>query len=290
MASRSESIKERFETLDVNKDGSLSFEEMQQLLRQGNPDMTRRQIRVLYDRVDKNSDERVSFAEFVDFVYNPMGAPGPYNGDYTKLSTQNNAPTAVIGGSTGHSSSEVVDSSPGPYGGDDTKLSTKKSAPSATFGHGPGHGTMARDDTSPGPYGGDYTHLSTVKSASAATIGGGSRSRPGMARLRAHYKKNDLNQDGRIDLDETKHLLLSSGRLTEAEVERLFRACDRDHSGTIEIEELYDFCFTGDRMSQKKYTMKDAFSGEGKGPGPGDYDLRSRDRVKGGVMTGAARR
>jgi len=263
---------------------------MQQLLRQGNPDMTRRQIKLLYDRVDKNSDERVSFAEFVDFVYNPIGAPGPYNGDHTKLSSWNRAPAAVIGGSAGHCSSEVVDSSPGPYGGDDTKLSTKKSAPSATFGHGPGHGGKARVDSSPGPYGGDYTQLSHVTSTSAATIGGSSRSRPGMARLRAHYRKNDLNHDGRIDLDETKHLLLSTGNLTEAEVEGLFHACDRDHSGTIEIEELYDFCFTGDRMSQKKHKMKDAFSGEGTGPGPGDYDLRSRDRIKGGAMTGAARR
>jgi len=59
----------------MNKDGdkTLSFQEMSRLLRRGNPDMTDRELRILYDNVDKNHDGKVDFDEFVDFIFSTTG-------------------------------------------------------------------------------------------------------------------------------------------------------------------------------------------------------------------------
>merc|ERR1719440_155489 len=47
-----ERIKAKFHELDTNGDGFLSYEELETLLRKGNPDMNEDEIRLLYDQMD----------------------------------------------------------------------------------------------------------------------------------------------------------------------------------------------------------------------------------------------
>mmetsp|Transcript_116310 Transcript_116310/g.340280 ORF Transcript_116310/g.340280 Transcript_116310/m.340280 type:complete len:212 (-) Transcript_116310:27-662(-) len=62
-------IKRRFKRLDLNRDGGLSQPEMCRLLRKGRPDLTDRELEILFDNVDKNGNGRIEFAEFVDYVF-----------------------------------------------------------------------------------------------------------------------------------------------------------------------------------------------------------------------------
>jgi hypothetical protein len=62
-------IKAKFHELDANGDGFLSYEEMYELLKRGNPDMAEEEIRLLYDQMDTHRDNRVDFHEFCDFIF-----------------------------------------------------------------------------------------------------------------------------------------------------------------------------------------------------------------------------
>eukprot|EP00931_Biecheleriopsis_adriatica_P039825 TRINITY_DN22775_c0_g1_i2.p1 TRINITY_DN22775_c0_g1~~TRINITY_DN22775_c0_g1_i2.p1 ORF type:complete len:205 (+),score=37.46 TRINITY_DN22775_c0_g1_i2:55-669(+) len=187
-------------------------------------------VREKFSRLDANKDGKLSFEELVELL--KRGNPDMSRSEIKRLydRTDKNGDGSI-------SFSEFVAflqrpaREPGPYGGDHSKLSSWKNVPKATIGAGGGHG-------------------------------GGVRK--GIGQLRARYKRNDMNGDGRID---------------------------RDNSGTIEIEELYDFCFTGDRMTDAKYALRDAFSSDGRASGPGDYDL-SRVGVntnKGGTIARSGR-
>lgn len=76
-------IKKNFKKLDTNKDGSLSFAEMGRILRKGRPDLTDRELQILFQQVDKNGNGRIEFGEFVDFIFAdsavsaPRSAPAP---------------------------------------------------------------------------------------------------------------------------------------------------------------------------------------------------------------------
>mmetsp|Transcript_2309 Transcript_2309/g.4822 ORF Transcript_2309/g.4822 Transcript_2309/m.4822 type:complete len:304 (+) Transcript_2309:104-1015(+) len=63
-------LKAKFQATDTSGDGRLSYEELAKLLRKGKPDMRDRDIRILFNGIDKNHDNKIDFAEFVDFVYN----------------------------------------------------------------------------------------------------------------------------------------------------------------------------------------------------------------------------
>jgi len=62
-------IKEAFKRLDRNKDGSLSFVELHDLLVRGRPDFTEKDLRILWRGMDKDNNNSVNFDEFVDWVY-----------------------------------------------------------------------------------------------------------------------------------------------------------------------------------------------------------------------------
>lgn len=64
-----EKIKKKFHELDANGDGFLSYEELESLLRKGNPDLPDDEIRLLYEQLDTHHDGRVDFHEFCDYIF-----------------------------------------------------------------------------------------------------------------------------------------------------------------------------------------------------------------------------
>jgi len=66
---RVEEMKERFRALDVSGDGLLDIQELTTLLRKGRQDMTDREVHSLFYRIDSNHDGKVSFEEFVDYIF-----------------------------------------------------------------------------------------------------------------------------------------------------------------------------------------------------------------------------
>jgi len=62
-------IKAKFHELDCNGDGFLSFEELESLLRRGNPDMADDEIQLLFDEMNTHHDGRVDFHEFCDWIF-----------------------------------------------------------------------------------------------------------------------------------------------------------------------------------------------------------------------------
>jgi len=64
-----ELIKAKFHELDANGDGFLDYSELQNLLKQGNPDMEDDEIQLLYDEMNVHHDGRVDFHEFCDWIF-----------------------------------------------------------------------------------------------------------------------------------------------------------------------------------------------------------------------------
>lgn len=69
MIEKVDRIKAKFHELDVNGDGFLSYEELESLLRKGNPDLEESEMRLLYDQLDTHHDGRVDFHEFCDYIF-----------------------------------------------------------------------------------------------------------------------------------------------------------------------------------------------------------------------------
>jgi len=67
-------LKEHFKRLDTNKNGSLNFSELRELLLAGDPRMPNQQVRILFNQIDKDHNGRVDFDEFVDYIYHSHGA------------------------------------------------------------------------------------------------------------------------------------------------------------------------------------------------------------------------
>ncbi|CAJ1458990.1 unnamed protein product [Effrenium voratum] len=66
-------LRRRFTQFDVNSDGKLDRSEVKLLLRQGQPSMTDHEMEVLFKKLDRNSDARVSFNELVSWVFSSEG-------------------------------------------------------------------------------------------------------------------------------------------------------------------------------------------------------------------------
>jgi len=62
-------LQKKFAAFDKSGDKKLDFDEMKKLLLQGNPNLPEKQLRTLYDKVDKNRDGAVDFDEFIDYLY-----------------------------------------------------------------------------------------------------------------------------------------------------------------------------------------------------------------------------
>jgi len=62
-------LKSQFSKMDMDGDGTLSFVELSCLLRAGNPRMSDRAVRILFDSIDQDSNNCVDFGEFVDYVH-----------------------------------------------------------------------------------------------------------------------------------------------------------------------------------------------------------------------------
>eukprot|EP00928_Gymnodinium_smaydae_P003626 TRINITY_DN1128_c0_g2_i1.p1 TRINITY_DN1128_c0_g2~~TRINITY_DN1128_c0_g2_i1.p1 ORF type:complete len:511 (-),score=137.29 TRINITY_DN1128_c0_g2_i1:255-1745(-) len=71
-----EKLKQRFRELDANHDGVLNFEEMKQILRKGNPNLTDAQLRLVFNGADANGNGSLDFDEFVNFLFKPPKAAG----------------------------------------------------------------------------------------------------------------------------------------------------------------------------------------------------------------------
>lgn len=62
-------IKAKFHELDANGDGFLSYDELAELLKKGNPEMNDDEIRLLFDQMDTHKDDKVDFHEFCDYIF-----------------------------------------------------------------------------------------------------------------------------------------------------------------------------------------------------------------------------
>jgi len=62
-------MKAKFDRADISKDGTIDEKEMGSMLKKGNPKITDSEIRCLFRDADKNGDRRISFDEFVDYLF-----------------------------------------------------------------------------------------------------------------------------------------------------------------------------------------------------------------------------
>mmetsp|Transcript_90608 Transcript_90608/g.180223 ORF Transcript_90608/g.180223 Transcript_90608/m.180223 type:complete len:121 (+) Transcript_90608:89-451(+) len=84
-------LRSKFAALNKDGDKFLDFHEMSKLLRKGNPGMSDAELRSVYNGVDKNGDGKVSFDEFVEYLYpgeglKTGGGRGPERFFYDKSS------------------------------------------------------------------------------------------------------------------------------------------------------------------------------------------------------------
>mmetsp|Transcript_3157 Transcript_3157/g.5555 ORF Transcript_3157/g.5555 Transcript_3157/m.5555 type:complete len:191 (-) Transcript_3157:35-607(-) len=61
--------------LDKNGDGFLSYSELRQILKRGEPTFDEKELRTLWRNVDRDRNDRVEFDEFVDYVYKKPRKP-----------------------------------------------------------------------------------------------------------------------------------------------------------------------------------------------------------------------
>ncbi|CAE7460953.1 GLIPR2 [Symbiodinium natans] len=67
-------MKKQFKELDLNKDGTLCFDEMQKMMRRLAPDMSEIQLQTLFCAADVNQNGVLELDEFIDFVLHGKAA------------------------------------------------------------------------------------------------------------------------------------------------------------------------------------------------------------------------
>jgi len=67
--SKMAAMRKKFQQLDADKNGYLSFDELAAMLKAGNKSFTEEEAQALYDACDSNKDGKIEFDEFLDFIY-----------------------------------------------------------------------------------------------------------------------------------------------------------------------------------------------------------------------------
>ncbi|CAK0885117.1 unnamed protein product [Prorocentrum cordatum] len=70
-------LQRKFKRLDRSKDSKLDFSEMSALLLKGNPDLTEREMRALFQDADKDGSGALDFDEFMAHIFSEAARPDP---------------------------------------------------------------------------------------------------------------------------------------------------------------------------------------------------------------------
>lgn len=246
MAARNVSnlLKDKFRKLDKNKDGTLNFEELCCLLRQGKSDMKESEIRVLFDIVDQDHDGLVSFDEFVDYIHATLATSGTTNAA---------RPGSLPDGDSLMGSSDRL------LG--DSTVSTNLLRLSTP---GPGAYSVNRKHHVPG---------GTIAVAGQANRGGS------IAEEKRRFHKYDLDHDGSLNFEEL-YALLKRGNpdVTEKEARLLMDSIGCE-TGRISFFQLLDYLHppNGAEHWGLRRKLQEAF--DVSMPGPGSYYDPGQDQV-----------
>ena len=255
--------KQSFIKYDLNKNGTLDFQELCRLLKKGDPNVTDTEVQALFNALDRDGDGNIRFNELTEYLHPPgstfehstwrkklrnafqLSQPGPadYVGNDKNLAGKRNAPRAVIPAQRRMTDHGINQFSPGPcaYTSTDTQSAFHKKTYSATFGSAP----KARDarDESPGPgaYGQNFSVLAHQKQGPRATIGA--------ARRALCYDGSEEPSPGPATYaNETKVKVKGGsyfgvpGRMNLPDLpyeKRAFASCDVDRDGNLNVDEVF---------------------------------------------------
>merc|ERR1712151_831362 len=77
---RMEKYRIKFNHLDISKDGALDYNEMKPLLRAGNPNISEKAMRKLFNAADQNGNGRIDFEEFCYYLHDKDAIDETYGG------------------------------------------------------------------------------------------------------------------------------------------------------------------------------------------------------------------
>lgn len=72
-----DTLRAKFKKLDTDGSNTVSFEEMANLLRRGNPDLSDEELQLLFDSADKDGNGTLDLDEFFEFLHSPPGTAAP---------------------------------------------------------------------------------------------------------------------------------------------------------------------------------------------------------------------
>lgn len=266
--------KTSFIKYDLNRNGTLDYQELCKLLRRGDPNLTDMEVQALFDALDKDKDGNVGFNELSEYLHPPgatfehstwrkklrtafnLSCPGPadYVGNDKALAGKRNAPRAVIPSQRRMTDHGVNSLSPGPaaYKGNHTASAFHKNAYSATFGTAPKGMGSRSPSPGPGSYVQNFSVLAHQKQGPRATIGAARRAlcyeghvepSPGPATYCTNVQHkvkggNYFGVPGRMSLPDLPY------------EKRQFASCDANKDGTLGADEVYSIlCQADPRIS-----------------------------------------
>ncbi|CAJ1362562.1 unnamed protein product [Effrenium voratum] len=247
---------------DLNKNGTLDFQELCRLLRKGDPAVTDTEVHALFQALDANGDGSIGFQELSEYLHPPgstfehstwrkklrnafsLSQPGPadYVGNDRNLAGKRNAPRAVIPAQRRMTDIGINLDSPGPcaYTSLDTGSAFHKKPFAATFGNAP----KKMDDRSvspgPGAYHQNFSVLAHQKQGPRATIGAARR-----ALCDGH---EEITPGPTSYVGETKYKVKGGnyfgvpGRMSLPDLsyeKRAFATCDVNKDGHLNLEEVF---------------------------------------------------
>jgi len=192
------------------------------------------------------------------------------------------APPATIGRGPGHQSLQGQPSSsvasPGPATYQSHWTSIGSSGPKATFGSRSGHEVST--SSTPGP--GEFSTSQVTHIKGGNYFGTPHSSLEDGPQQRRLFRLIDSNHDSSLDFAEVCAFLRSGDcSITEAEVKRLFQAMDVNQDGRIVLDEFREFLKEeGVARGHKAWKKKLRAACERSGPGPADYSVDDRAKSK----------